>query len=496
MGDELVLKLENIVKKFSGVVALDNVSLEIKKGEIHALMGENGAGKSTLIKTCTGAIKPDDGTIFVNGKSFKYMTPQLSEENGIAVIYQEFNLVDELSAAENIFLGKKLSNGAFINKKAMYKKAKEIFDQLNINISPNKLVRDLTVGYQQMVEIAKAVMQNAQILIMDEPSAPLTTVEIESMFKLIEELNRRGVSIIYISHRLDEIFRISNRITVMRDGKKISTLNTKDTNVDELISLMVGRKMTETFPERKNYSTDEVLLEARNLYGNGIRNISFKLKRGEILGFAGLIGSGRTELMELIFGYKKIDKGEIIFKGKKYLPKDPKYSINNGIVLVPEDRKRQGALITRTIRENITISCIERISKFIFFNQKKDKGISEKFINSLKIKSSSMEQIVKSLSGGNQQKVVLSKCLSVDPDLIIFDEPTRGIDVGAKYEIYKLMEELVSNGKTIIMVSSEMQELIGMSDRIIVLFEGSVVGEIPRDKFSQNLIMSYAAAIN
>lgn len=496
MGDELVLKLENIVKKFSGVVALDNVSLEIKKGEIHALMGENGAGKSTLIKTCTGAIKPDDGTIFVNGKSFKYMTPQLSEENGIAVIYQEFNLVDELSAAENIFLGKKLSNGPFINKKAMYEKAKEIFDQLNINISPNKLVRDLTVGYQQMVEIAKAVMQNAQILIMDEPSAPLTTVEIESMFKLIEELNRRGVSIIYISHRLDEIFRISNRITVMRDGKKISTLNTKDTNVDELISLMVGRKMIETFPERKNYSTDEVLLEARNLYGNGIRNISFKLKRGEILGFAGLIGSGRTELMELIFGYKKIDKGEIIFKGKKYLPKDPKYSINNGIVLVPEDRKRQGALITRTIRENITISCIERISKFIFFNQKKDKGISEKFINSLKIKSSSMEQIVKSLSGGNQQKVVLSKCLSVDPDLIIFDEPTRGIDVGAKYEIYKLMEELVSNGKTIIMVSSEMQELIGMSDRIIVLFEGSVVGEIPRDKFSQNLIMSYAAAIN
>lgn len=496
MGDELVLKLENIVKKFSGVVALDNVSLEIKKGEIHALMGENGAGKSTLIKTCTGAIRPDDGTIFVNGKSFKYMTPQLSEENGIAVIYQEFNLVDELSAAENIFLGKKLSNGPFINKKVMYKKAKEIFDQLNINISPNKLVRDLTVGYQQMVEIAKAVMQNAQILIMDEPSAPLTTVEIESMFKLIEELNRRGVSIIYISHRLDEIFRISNRITVMRDGKKISTLNTKDTNVDELISLMVGRKMTETFPERKDYSTDEVLLEAKNLYGNGIRNISFKLKKGEILGFAGLIGSGRTELMELIFGYKKIDKGEIIFKGKKYSPKDPKYSINNGIVLVPEDRKRQGALITRTIRENITISCIESISKFIFFNQKKDKSISEKFINSLKIKSSSMEQIVKSLSGGNQQKVVLSKCLSVDPDLIIFDEPTRGIDVGAKYEIYKLMEELVSKGKTIIMVSSEMQELIGMSDRIIVLFEGSVVGEIPRDKFSQNLIMSYAAAIN
>ena len=496
MEEELILKLDNIVKKYSGVLALDKVSLEIRKGEIHALMGENGAGKSTLIKTCTGAIKPDDGTIFVNGKSFKYMTPQLSEENGIAVIYQEFNLVDELSAAENIFLGKKLVKGPFINRKLMNKKAKEIFEQLNINIPPDKLVKDLTVGYQQMVEIAKAVMQNAKILIMDEPSAPLTTVEIDSMFKLVYELNKRGVSIIYISHRLDEIFKLSNRITVLRDGKNISTINTKDTNVDELISLMVGRKMSETYPVRENHSSNEVLLETKNLSGNGIKNISFQLKKGEILGFAGLIGSGRTELMELIFGYKKIEHGEIIFKGKKYEPKNPKNSINSGIVLVPEDRKRQGALITRTIRENASISCIEKISKLTFINSKQDKKIASDFIKSLKIKSSGMEHIVKNLSGGNQQKVVLAKCLSVEPDLIIFDEPTRGIDVGAKYEIYKLMNELVSIGKTIIMVSSDMQELIGMSDRIIVLFEGSMVGEIPKEKFSQNLIMSYAAAIN
>ena len=496
MEQDIILSLDNIVKKYSGVLALDNVSLDIRRGEIHALIGENGAGKSTLIKTIAGAIQPDSGTINIDGKRFKYMTPQLSEEMGIATIYQEFNLVDELSAAENIFLGKKLSKTPFINKKLMYKKSKEVFEQLNIDINPDKLVKNLTVGYQQMVEIAKAVIQNAKVLIMDEPSAPLTVVEIESMFNLIAELNKRNVSIIYISHRLDEIFRISNRVTVMRDGKKISTLNTKDTNVDELISLMVGRKMSETFPKREPNNSDDTLLEVKNLSGNGIRNISFKLKKGEILGFAGLIGSGRTELMELIFGVKKIKEGEIFFNGKKFTPKNPKYCINNGIVLVPEDRKRLGALITRSIKENVTISCIEKISKFLFINNKEDKKISNNFVESLKIKASGINQIVKNLSGGNQQKVVISKCLSVNPDLIILDEPTRGIDVGAKYEIYKLINELILNGKTIIMISSEMEELIGMSDRIIVLFEGSMVGEIPKEKFSQNLIMSYAAAID
>lgn len=279
MEQDIILSLDNIVKKYSGVLALDNVSLDIRRGEIHALIGENGAGKSTLIKTIAGAIQPDSGTINIDGKRFKYMTPQLSEEMGIATIYQEFNLVDELSAAENIFLGKKLSKTPFINKKLMYKKSKEVFEQLNIDINPDKLVKNLTVGYQQMVEIAKAVIQNAKVLIMDEPSAPLTVVEIESMFNLIAELNKRNVSIIYISHRLDEIFRISNRVTVMRDGKKISTLNTKDTNVDELISLMVGRKMSETFPKREPHNSDYTLLEVKNLSGNGIRNISFKLKK-------------------------------------------------------------------------------------------------------------------------------------------------------------------------------------------------------------------------
>lgn len=496
MEQDIILSLDNIVKKYSGVLALDNVSLDIKRGEIHALIGENGAGKSTLIKTIAGAIQPDAGAINIDGKQFKYMTPQLSEKMGIATIYQEFNLVDELSAAENIFLGKKLSKGIFINKKLMHEKSKEVFEQLNIDINPDKLVKNLTVGYQQMVEIAKAVIQNAKVLIMDEPSAPLTVVEIESMFKLIDELNKRKVSIIYISHRLDEIFRISNRVTVMRDGEKISTLNTKDTNVEELISLMVGRKMSETFPKRKPHNSDDTLLEVKNLSGNGIKNISFKLKKGEILGFAGLIGSGRTELMELIFGAKKIKEGEILYNGKRFIPKNPKYCINNGIVLAPEDRKKLGALITRSVKENISISCIEKISKFLFINDKEDKNISNSFIENLKIKASGINQIVKNLSGGNQQKVVISKCLSVNPDLIILDEPTRGIDVGAKYEIYKLINELILNGKTIIMISSEMEELIGMSDRIIVLFEGSMVGEIPKEKFSQNLIMSYAAAID
>lgn len=496
MSKNIICKLDNIVKSYSGVLALDSVSIDIRKGEIHALIGENGAGKSTLIKTISGAIHPDSGTITIDGKSFSNMTPQLSKEMGIATIYQEFNLVDELSAAENIFLCKKLSKSPFINKKLMYKKSKEIFEELNIEIPPDKLIKNLTVGYQQMIEIAKAVSQNAKVLIMDEPSAPLTVVEIESMFNLISKLNKKNVSIIYISHRLDEIFRISNRITVMRDGKKISTLNTNDSNVDELISLMVGRKMSETFPKRETHNSNDTLLEVKNLSGNGIRNISFKLKKGEILGFAGLIGSGRTELMELIFGVKNIKQGEIFFNGKKFIPKNPKYCINNGIVLVPEDRKKLGALITRSIKENITISCIEKISSFLFINNKEDKKICNNFIESLKIKTLGINQTVKNLSGGNQQKVVIAKCLSVNPDLIILDEPTRGIDVGAKYEIYKLINELILNGKTIIMISSEMEELIGMSDRIIVLFEGSMVGEIPKEKFSQNLIMSYAAAID
>lgn len=490
-----ILQLQNITKTYPGVVALNNVSMTVEKGEIHALIGENGAGKSTLIKTCTGAVIPDSGKIVVQNKEFSQMNPKLASENGIAVIYQEFNLVGELSVAENIFLGKAIRNGILVDKKAMHKRAAEIFKQLGIKINPDELVKNLTVGYQQLVEIAKAISENAEILIMDEPSAPLTSQEVEYMFGIVEKLKTSGVTIIYISHRLEEIFRLSDRITVMRDGEKISTLITKDSNIDELVTLMVGRQLTETYPKRKFCIKDEVLLETKNLTGNGVRNISFKIKRGEILGFAGLIGSGRTETAELLFGAKPKTSGEIYLSGKEISAKTPRDALNMGIALVPEDRKKQGALLEMDIQSNLSMAVLSKISTLSVVNKRKEKEIANNYKDSLKIKTPSLMQKIKNLSGGNQQKVIVGKCLAAEPELIILDEPTRGIDVGAKYEIYKLINELAENGKTILLISSEMEELIGMSDRIIVLSEGRITGELNKDEFSQERIMSFASTI-
>ena len=489
----MVLKLANITKTYPGVVALNNVSLELTEGEIHALVGENGAGKSTLIKACAGAEIPDAGKIIVDGKEFSSMTPKLAENCGIEVIYQEFNLIDELSVSENIFLGSEIRNGMMIDKKTMAEKSAELLKELDIAIDPNTLIKDLTVGYQQMVEIAKAFARNAKILIMDEPSAPLTNTEVERMFMLVDQLKKKGVSIIYISHRLEEIFRLADRVTVLRDGKEIKTMNTSDTNIEELVKLMVGHDIQETFPSRKDTVQDETLLEVLNLCGNGLKDISFSLKRGEILGLAGLIGAGRTELAELIFGAKRKTGGKIYFKGKEISPQNPKDAIECGISLVPEDRKRQGAVLPMTIRENISMACLEKISRFLVVNRAEEKKISHRFKDSLSIKAPTLEQTVNHLSGGNQQKVVLAKWLATDPDLIILDEPTRGIDVGAKHEIYKIMNALVESGKTIIMISSEMPELLGMSDRIMVLAEGRLSGEVQKDKFDQEIIMSYAS---
>jgi ribose transport system ATP-binding protein len=488
-----VLKLANITKTYPGVVALNNVSLELMEGEVHALVGENGAGKSTLIKTCAGAEIPDSGKIIVDGKEFSCLEPKLAENCGIEVIYQEFNLIDELSVAENIFLGSEIRNGIIIDKKQMAEKSAELLNELHIEIDPNTLVKDLTVGYQQMVEIAKAFARNAKILIMDEPSAPLTNAEVERMFTLVDQLKENGVSIIYISHRLEEIFRLSDRVTVLRDGKEIKTMNTSDTDINELVKLMVGHDIHETFPARENTVQGETLLEVQNLCGNGLKDISFTLKKGEILGLAGLIGAGRTELAELIFGAKKRTDGKIYFKGKEIFPQNPKDAIEIGIALVPEDRKRQGAVLPMTIRENISMACLERISRFLVVNKLKEKKVSYQFKDSLSIKAPTLEQTVNHLSGGNQQKVVLAKWLATDPDLIILDEPTRGIDIGAKHEIYKIMNTLVEAQKTIIMISSEMPELLGMADRILVLAEGRLSGEVQKDKFDQEVIMSYAS---
>lgn len=490
---EYVLQLKNITKKYPGVTALDDVTMEIRKGEIHALIGENGAGKSTLIKTCSGAVIPTAGEIVVNEKSYSSMTPQLAAENGIAIIYQEFNNVGELSVAENIFLGRPIRNGIMIDRKKMEEETKRVFQQLDVKINPRELVKNLTVGYQQMVEIAKAIQQNAKILIMDEPSAPLTKLETENKMQIVEKLRKQGVSIIYISHRLDEIFRLSDRITVLRDGEYITTLITKESNVDELVSLMVGRKLTESFPERKNCIKDENVLEVQNITGNGDVNISLQIRKGEIFGLGGLIGAGRTELAQMIFGAVAKKEGKIIFNGKEINPKSPREAISMGIALVPEDRKKQGALLDIDIKGNISMPILKRISTGSIIAKGKEIEVAEKYTNELRIKTPSIHQKVKNLSGGNQQKVILGKWLAANSEFIILDEPTRGIDVGAKYEIYKLMNEMVENGKTILLISSEMEELMGMSDRIAVLSEGRITGIIENKEFSQEAIMSYAS---
>lgn len=489
-----ILELKHITKLYPGVVALNDVSLEVRRGEILALVGENGAGKSTLIKTCSGAITPTQGEIVINGKSFTGMTPQTSEQNGIGVIYQEFNLVGDLSVAENIFLGRAIRKGMVIDLKAMERESKKILDSLNIKINPKTLVKTLSVGYQQMVEIAKAVSQNAKLLIMDEPSAPLTSAEVEAMFAIVDKLKAGGVSIIYISHRLDEIFRLADRITILRDGQYVTTLNTDETNKDELVKYMVGRQLTEVYPKRDEICVkDEVIFEAVNVSGNGDKNISLKIHRGEVLGLGGLVGAGRTEFAELMFGMRPKTAGKFIFKGKEISPKTPKDAIELGIGLVPEDRKKEGALLGMSIRCNINMPIYQRISKGTVINEKKEEEIAQTYRKEISIKTPTLDQLVKNLSGGNQQKVILAKWLAADSELLIFDEPTRGIDVGAKQEIYTLINHLVEQGKTVLMISSEMEELMGMSDRILILAEGNMTGELNKSEFNQERIMQLAS---
>lgn len=493
-SEDYILEFNHISKYYPGVTALDDVSFKVRRGEIHALIGENGAGKSTLIKTCSGAIEPSKGEIVIDHQTFKRLTPKLSEEHGIGVIYQEFNLVGDLTVAENIFLGRAIRKGLVVDFHEMEKKAEEILKSLHMDIDPGEMVKNLTVGYQQMVEIAKAMSQNAKVLIMDEPSAPLTNAEVDHMFAVVDLLRKQGVTIIYISHRLEEIFRLSDRVTVLRDGHFVTTLNTKETNENELIKFMVGRELHEVYPARKaGCIQDAVTFEARNVTGNGDKDISLKVHKGEVVGLGGLVGAGRTELAEMIFGAARKDSGQFFLDGKEIDPKSPKEAIDIGIGLVPEDRKAKGALLGMSIRENINMPVYRRISRGSVINETKAKSIAGKYKTELSIKTPSLEQLVKNLSGGNQQKVILAKWLAAESELLIFDEPTRGIDVGAKQEIYMLINQLVEQGKAILMISSEMEELMGMSDRIIILAEGKVSGELLKDEFNQELIMQYAS---
>ena len=487
-----ILSLKNILKLFPGVVALKNVSLDFYPGEIHAIVGENGAGKSTFIKTITGAHAPDGGTITVDGETYKAMNPALARKHGIECIYQEFNLIDVLSAAENICYGEKM--GRLVNQKAMNEKASKIFEDFGVDIDPSTPVRDLTPGHMQIVEIAKAVSKNARVLILDEPTAPLSVAEVDILMSIVRKLKADGVAIIYISHRLDEIFSLSDKVSVLRDGEYITTLKTSETTRPELIKYMVGREMTQTFPPR-NVPLGDVALEVKNLTGNGVKNISFKVHKGEILGISGLVGAGRTEIMKVIFGAEKKQWGEILVNGEPADIKSPKDAMHRyKIGMCPEDRKREGCFLGETISWNLVYNVLGKISHAGVINAKKEKEIADYYGKSMRIKAPNLDKTkVLTLSGGNQQKVVVGKALAADADIVIFDEPTRGIDVGAKYEIYELMNGLVEDGKAIIMVTSDMEELLGMSDRIVVFGERCLAGELERSEFSQERILDMAS---
>lgn len=488
---EKILSVRNLTKKYPGVTALNDVSIDFYEGEVHALLGENGAGKSTLIKAIAGALTPTAGTFeFRDGVIHQEMSPHKAKEYGVEVIYQEFNLIGCLTVAENICFGERY--GRFVNHKHMRDLAEEAFRLFDVDIDPGQAVYELPSSKQQIVEISRAIFRKAKILIMDEPSAPLSVAEVEKMFRVVKGLKAHGVSIIYISHRMEELFEISDKVTIMRDGEYITTVNTKETNRQELVNYMVGRELKETFPVKKA-PADEVMLKVEHLSGALNEDISLSVRQGEILGLGGLVGAGRTELVRLIYGADKRSSGDIYVNGKPANIMSPATGIKAGIGMIPEDRKRHGCLLTRSIRVNTTLSCIRDISKGGVIDRKKEKELTEYYSNSMKLKTPGMEQLVGNLSGGNQQKVVIAKTLAANCEVIIFDEPTRGIDVGAKQEIYKLIVSLAEDGKAIIMISSEMEELIGLSDRILVLHEGKISGELKKEEFSQARILDLAS---
>lgn len=487
-----ILSLKDIMKIYPGVIALNKVSIDFYPGEVHALIGENGAGKSTFIKTITGAHAPDGGTITINGETHNAMNPALARKHGVECIYQEFNLIDVLSAAENICYGERY--GKLVNQKKMCQIAQEIFDDFGVDINPNTLVRDLTPGHMQIVEIAKAVSKNARILILDEPTAPLSVAEVEILFRIVRKLREDGVAIIFISHRLDEVFELTDRISILRDGEYITTLNTKETDRAELIKYMVGREMSATFPPR-HAEIGEVALELKHLSGNGVRDISFQARKGEVLGISGLVGAGRTEIMKVVYGSEKRQYGEVWVNGELANIKSPRDAMHKyGVCLIPEDRKREGCFLQETISWNIVYNVLGKISRFGVVGKKKEKEIADFYGKSMRIKAPDLAHTkVMTLSGGNQQKVVVGKALATKSDIVIFDEPTRGIDVGAKYEIYELMNQLCEEGKCVVMITSDMEELLGMSDRIVVFGERCLVGELTKEEFSQERILDMAS---
>ncbi|MEW9081794.1 sugar ABC transporter ATP-binding protein [Caldanaerobacter subterraneus] len=490
---EVLIRMENISKEFPGVKALKNVNFEIKKGEVHALVGENGAGKSTLIKILSGVYSKDSGKIYFDGREVEINSPKEAQQLGISVIHQELNLCLHLTVAQNIFLGREFVKNGVIDEKKQNEEAKKILEKLNVNIDPAEYVKNLSVSQQQMVEIAKAISMEAKVIIMDEPTSAISEKETEELFKVIGELKKQGKSIIYISHRLEELNRIVDRVTVLRDGEHIITANLRDLTIDDIIRYMVGRKLEEKYP-RVYVNRGKKILEVRGLsQGTRLKDISFDLYEGEILGFAGLVGAGRTEVARAIFGADKFDKGEILINGKKVEINSPIDAIKNGLAYVPEDRKLTGLALNLSVLANITLATMDNVVNMLgVINSVKERKIGEKIIRDLKIKTPSLFQRVQNLSGGNQQKVIVGRWLLREPQIYIFDEPTRGIDVGAKIEIYNILNNLKQEGKGIIVISSELSEIMGITDRVVVMCEGRITAILETSKTTQEEIMYYA----
>lgn len=491
-----ILKMENITKSYPGVKALINAQFNLKRGEVHALIGENGAGKSTLMNVLMGVCKSDSGCIIFKDAEYHTKNPKDAQDQGISMIYQEFNLIPDLTVAENIYIAReprKLKN-MLIDDKTMISESQKLLKSLGLDIDAHAIVGNLSVAEKQMVEIAKALVMKSDVLVLDEATSALAENEVQKLFEIIRRLKNENVSIIYISHRLEELDAIVDRVTILRDGQYIATYDWKDTNISTLISMMVGRSLTEKFPKR-NSKIGEVIFEAKNINNSRLKNISLSVKRGEILGLAGLMGAGRTEMARAIFGADKIDSGELWLDGDTFIVKSPQDAIRHGIAYLPEDRKKDGLFLDLEINMNILSANLNAYAKKGIIDEKKCKEVVEQKITALTVKTPSEKQIVKYLSGGNQQKVLIARWLCRESKLIIFDEPTRGIDVGAKYEIYTLMNKVAEQGAAIIMISSEMPEILGMSDRIMVMCEGKMMGELDSADATQGKILQMASNI-
>ena len=493
---DILVSMEGIEKSFPGVHALNQCRFQLHAGEVHALLGENGAGKSTMMKVLAGIYAPDAGRILYKGKAVTIAGPRAAQGLGISMIHQELNLMPHLTVAQNVFIGREPRRGVrfWLNEKAINEQTQELFQSMHLNLDPRTKVTDLTVAKQQMVEIAKALSYHSEVLIMDEPTAALTETEIDELFRMINQLRARGVGIVYISHRLEEIKRICNRITIMRDGHYINTVDAQDVSIDQIISMMVGRTIYESAPEVPDTPNQETVLAVKGLNRAGVlKDINFTLKKGEILGFAGLMGAGRTEVARAIFGADRIDTGEIYVQGRRAQIKTPRDAVRYGIGYLSEDRKRYGLALGMDVESNVVLAAFKNfLGRLGWVNRGKTRRTAHQYVETLAIKTPTIQQRVRNLSGGNQQKVVIGKWLTADTDILIFDEPTRGIDVGAKSEIYKLLNDLAHQGKSIIMISSELPEVLRMSHRIIVMCEGRITGELNAAEATQEGIMKYA----